>query len=62
MNQLKFDIPSPNPLPFPSPSLPPEMEIIKLVGYTFLLFLLLYCLSLIYHHLKGKGMGVRKGG
>jgi len=46
-------IPSPNPLP--------EIEIVKIFGYTFLLFLLIYCLALVYHHLKVKGMGVRKG-
>jgi len=51
MNQI---IPSPNPLP--------EIEIIKIIGYTMLLFLLIYCLFLIYRGLRGKGIGVRKGG
>ena len=55
MGEVKgMTIPSPNPLP--------EMEIVKIFEYTFLLFLLIYCFALIYHHLKGKGMGVRKGG
>jgi hypothetical protein len=51
MNQI---IPSPNPLP--------EGWIIKTIGYTMLLFLFLYCFALICRALKGRGMGVRKGG
>ena len=47
-------IPSPNPLP--------EVEVVKIFGYTFLLFLLIYCFALIYRSLQSKGMGVRKGG
>jgi len=47
-------IPSPNPLP--------EVEVVKIIGYTVLLFLFLYCFALIYHHLKVKGIsGVRSG-
>jgi hypothetical protein len=62
MNQLELVItPSFNPLPFPSPSLPPEMEIFKIAGYTFLLFLLLYSLALLHRALKSKGLGVRSG-
>jgi len=45
----------------PPPNIPPEIEIVKIFGYTFLLFLFLYFLALIYGALKGRGMGVRKG-
>jgi len=55
MNQLEL-------VTIPSPNLLPEMEIVKIIGYIFLLFLLIYCFALICRALKGRGMGVRKGG